>query len=90
MVQLKKKDKLYYTRILPQTNTYEICELTIRTVTDIWFVGIDKRDKHAYMFSYNDINKILFSDRKLALSKVLKAEEIHKDEIKTFNEKEVM
>ncbi len=45
MVQLKKKDRLYYARILPEVRTYEVCDLIIRTISDTWFVGIDKRDK---------------------------------------------
>ena len=71
---LKKKDKLYYARILPSSYTFDVCELIIRTVTDDWFVGIDKHDKHAYLFSYNDIGKIVFYDRDDALNKVKIAE----------------
>lgn len=78
MVQLKKKDKLYYARILPQVGTYEVCELFIRTVSDSWFVGIDKMDKHTYLFSYNDIDKILFFNREIALLKVIDSEEKQK------------
>ena len=55
---LKKKDKLYYARILPNSFTFDVCELIIRTVTDEWFVGIDKHDKHAYLFSNNEIGEI--------------------------------
>ena len=38
-----------------------------------YFVGIDKADKHAYMFSYNDINKTVFMKRKTALDIVNEA-----------------
>lgn len=81
MVQLKKKDKIYYTRILSKTSTYEVCELIVRTVSNTWFVAIDKMDKHAYLFSYNDIDKILFFDREIALLKVVDAEENQKNDI---------
>lgn len=74
MKALKKKDKLYYARILPQSRTYEICDLIVRTVTENWFVAVDKMDKHAYLFCYNDIDKTLFSNRETALLKVLEAE----------------
>lgn len=74
MVQLKKKDRLFYARIIPRTRIYEVCELIVRTVEDTWFVAIDKRDKHAYLFTYDDIGSILFEDRKTALSIVLDAE----------------
>lgn len=74
MVRLNKKDRLFYARILPPVRIYEVCELIVRTVKDSWFVAIDKRDKRAYLFNYDDINTILFFKRDEALSKVLEAE----------------
>jgi hypothetical protein len=74
MSNLKKKDVVYYTRILPSSNIFDILELKIRTVKDNWFVGIEKRDKQAYLFHDNDINKIIFTDRNIALEKVKQAE----------------
>lgn len=74
MVQLKKKDRLFYARIIPRTRIYEVCELIIRTIEDTYFVAIDKKDKHAYLFTYEDIDIILFAKRDDALSKVLDAE----------------
>ena len=79
MSELKQKDIVYYARIIPTSSIYEVCELIIRTVEDTWFVGIDKRDKHAYLFNNNDINKTVFVKRKSALDKVLYAEENKKD-----------
>lgn len=75
MSTLKKKDTVYYTRIMPSSNIYDILELKIRTVEDNWFVGIEKRDKQALLFYDTDINKIIFKDRNVALEKVLEAEE---------------
>ena len=69
-----KKDTVYYARIIPTTGIYEVCELHIRTVEDDYFVGIDKRDKHAYLFGYNAIDDTVFDDRKNALKKVRDAE----------------
>lgn len=74
MVQLKKKDRLFYARIIPRTRIYVVCELIIRTIEDTYFVAIDKKDKHAYLFTYEDIDIILFAKRDDALSKVLDAE----------------
>ena len=74
METLKKNDILYYARILPSAGLYEICELKIRTVMDTWFVGIEKREKHAYLFGYQDIGTILFYDRGIALDRILDAE----------------
>lgn len=79
MSELKQKDIVYYARIIPTSSIYEVCELIIRTVEDTWFVGIDKRDKHAYLFNNNDINKTVFVKRKSALDKVLYAEANKKD-----------
>lgn len=73
------KDKLYYARIIPNCNTYDVCDLTIRTVTDRYFVGVDKRDKRAYLFTYEDLGVIVFEERNEALKKVNKAEENKKD-----------
>lgn len=41
---------------------------------DDYFVGSDKRDRHAYLLHYTDLNKIVFQDRKTALKKVKDAE----------------
>lgn len=79
MSDLKRKDIIYYARIIPTSSVYEVCELIIRTVEDNWFAGIDKRDKRAYIFSDSDINKIVFKNRKDALKKVLDAEANKKD-----------
>ena len=74
MKVLSKKDTVYYARILPNSGIYDVCELTIRTIEDTYFVGIDKRDKHAFLFGYNAIDDIVFDDRNLALNKVKEAE----------------
>ena len=71
---MNKKDKLYYARIIPNTSIYEVCELIVRTVKDDWFVGVDKRDKHAYLFYLKDIGTTVFKNRDDALEKVKEAE----------------
>lgn len=77
---LNKKDIVYYARIIPKLGVYEICELIVRTIGDTWFVGIDKRDKRAYLINNNELNKTVFKNRKDALEKVRDAEE-EKEEI---------
>lgn len=72
---MKKKDKVYYARIIPNLNIFNVCELTIRNVCDTWFVGIDKFDKHAYLFNNEDIGIIIFENRDEALNRVKLAEE---------------
>lgn len=49
---IKKGDVVYYARIMPTVGIYEVCELLVRSLYDTYFVGVDKRDKHAYLFSY--------------------------------------
>ena len=68
-------DIVYYARIMPTLGIYDVCELKIRTVTNTYFVGTDKRDKRAYLFSYNAVGKCIFSNRKDAVHKVITAEE---------------
>jgi hypothetical protein len=80
MSELKKKDTVYYTRILPLSNIYDVLELKIRTVEKDWFVGLEKRDKQAFLFPNTALNKTVFIDRKKALEKV-KAAELNKKEI---------
>lgn len=74
MADLKKKDIVYYARIVPNTSIYDLCELKIRTVEDSYFVGVDKSDKHAYLLNYDSIGKTVFKDRKTALKVAQEAE----------------
>ena len=73
--KLKKGDIVYYARIMPTLGIYDVCELKIRTITDAYFVGMDKRDKRAYLFSCNAVGKCIFSNRKDAVEKAITAEE---------------
>lgn len=77
---LNKNDKLFYSRIIPNTGIYEVCELTVRSITDSWFTGVDKRDKHVYLFDYSSLGETVFEDRKTALKLVQLAEKNKKDE----------
>lgn len=81
MSDLKKKDTVFYTRIIPQAGIYDVLELKIRTVEDTWFVGIEKRDKQAFLFPDNTLGKTIFTDRKKALGKVKIAESSKKENI---------
>ena len=73
---------IYYARIMPTVGIYEILELKLRTVTDEYFVGVEKREKHAYLFGYSALDKYIFEDRKDAL-KLVKEAEKNKKEINT-------
>lgn len=71
-MNLHKGSVVYYARLIPKNHIYEVCELKIRTVEDTWFVGVDKRDKHAYLLNITDVNQTVFEKRQdaLALAKV--------------------
>lgn len=71
---VRKGMVLYYARILKAVGIYEVSELLIRTVEDDYFVGVDKRDKHVYLFSYNNLNQLIFNDRQKCLDTVLDSE----------------
>ena len=67
-------DTLYYARIMPKLDVYDVYELKVRTVEDTYFSTMDKRDKKSYLFSYNDIGKTVFLNRQEALNKTKEAE----------------
>lgn len=76
---LHKKDIVYYARIIPNLGIYDVCEIIIRTIEYDYFAGIDKHTKRAYLFSYNDVDNIIFTNRKNALNKVKEAEKVKPD-----------
>lgn len=71
---INKNDILFYARVLPKVDIYEILELKVRTVMEGFFVGTDKNSKQAFLFEYDDLNKIIFKERKDALKVVKDAE----------------
>lgn len=71
---LHKLDIVYHTRILPTIGLYDLDELKIRTVTDDYFVGIEKYTKKAFLFPCSSIDKTVFLNRKDALRKIKEAE----------------
>ena len=48
---------VYFARIMPTQNIYEVKDLYVRTVAEDYFVATDKKDKHAFLFMYKDIEK---------------------------------
>ena len=74
MKVINRGDVLFWARIVPCCGIYEVHDLTIRTVGEDYFVGVDKHDKHAYLLGFNTINDVAFEDRKQALNKINVAE----------------
>lgn len=72
---LHKFDIVYHARILPSLGIYDLNELKIRTIADNYFVGVEKKEKKAFLFPYSSIGKTVFVNRKDALNKVKEAEE---------------
>lgn len=79
MKVLSKKDIVYYARIVPSSDIYDLYELSIRTVEDTYFVGVDKKDKRAFLFDYDAIGEYIFINRKDALNKLKDAEKNKKE-----------
>lgn len=71
---INKGQIVYYARILPTVDIFEILELKIRTVEEDYFVGTDNNTQQAFLFSNKAINKTIFFERKDALKIVKKAE----------------
>ena len=72
--KIKKGTVVYYAQCLEPCAVFEVLELRIRTVEDNWFVGIENKTKHAYLFYESSIGKTIFFDRKEALDVVKAAE----------------
>ena len=72
--KIRKNDIVYYARIMPKLDVYDVYELKVRTVEDTYFSTIDKRDKKSYLFSYNDIGNTVFFDWQEAVQKTKETE----------------
>ena len=73
-IKLNKFDIVYYARIMPTLGIYDVYDLIIRSAKEDYFVGIEKRTKRAFLFSYKNIGDTVFTNRKEALYKVKEAE----------------
>ena len=45
-----------------------ITEITIRTVTEDYFVGTDLETSQAFLFTYDELDEVVFQDRDTAMS----------------------
>ena len=80
---LNKGDIVYYSRIMPSLGIFDVYDLKVRTITDKWFSGVEKRDKKVFLFPYSALNKYIFSNRKDAVDVATNAEENNKKVIST-------
>ena len=79
MDKLEKGQIVYYARALEPVGIFEVLELKIRTAEDTFFVGTEKSTKHTYLFGNSALGKIVFRDRKKALTLVKEAEKNKKE-----------
>ena len=71
---IKPKNIVYYARIMPKLGIYDVHDLKVRSTEDTYFVGVDVRSKHSFIFSYKDIGKAIFLNREDAVTKAHEAE----------------
>ena len=79
MNTINKGDTVYYTRVFPETGTYDLCDLVVRTVMDSWFCGVDKKDKRAYLLGFNEIDEMSLTIVQLLLEEyIMRNKNIHR------------
>lgn len=72
--EIKSKQVLYYAQILPSVGGYNVLEMIVCTLYKTFFAAMEKRDKHRYLFNYEDVGKTIFFNRSECLEKVKYAE----------------
>lgn len=84
---IKIGDMIYGAYIIPPTGEFEVLELRVRAIAqredlnEDYIVGVEKNDKHAYLFSFKELGKTFFIDRFECLMVVKQAQDEHKDDI---------
>ena len=61
-------DKIIKGQFMYAVTNCGIIEVSIRTVTDNYFVGTDLETSQAIAFTYDNVDKVVFQDREAALS----------------------
>ena len=60
---MDKGDHLFYGEVVKSCGIFEVHEISIRTIADTYFVGVDTETHKAYVFSYDQLNECLFNFR---------------------------
>lgn len=79
-VKVRKNDIFYYTRVIPNCGIYDVLEIKIRSVYEDYFVGIEKRDKHVFLFYYSNIDKIFKANEAEKNKRKIVSEETYYEE----------
>ena len=76
-MDIEPNTKLYYAKIIPSHNEFEVLELKIpaKRIYDTYCVGVDKRNENAVLVNESDIGVWAFYDIQDAIEKVTQAEE---------------
>ena len=72
--EIKSKQHLYYAQILLPVGEYNVLEMIVCTLYKTYFAVMEKRDKHRYLFNYEDVGRTIFLNRSECLKKVKYAE----------------
>ena len=77
---------VYFARIIPPCDVYDLIDLKIRTVDKDakWFVGCDKKTKAAFLFHNIDMHDVIFLKRNDALKRVKEAKKNRKERVLTI------
>lgn len=77
--EVEKGDIVYYARIMPKTEIFEVLELKVRSIYPTYFVSVEKRTKCSFLFAYKDIGTHVFFDRKICLDMVKNEEDKYRE-----------
>ena len=70
-------ERVFFARVVPQCDIYEVLSLVIRTAKKDWFVGVDSNTRQAYPFNCSSLGTLIFSTSK-------EAEQVVKDAKKKY------
>lgn len=58
---------VFYARVVPQCDIYEVLKLTVRTVSEsTWCIGVDAETRQAFPFNKDDESTLIFFNEKEA------------------------
>jgi len=79
---LEKDNIVFYARVIPVCDIFEVLQLVIRTANDGWYVGVHIDTHQAFPFDSGDIGVLIFSSK-------TEAEEIVKAAKKQYGERKL-
>lgn len=77
-INIKVGDYIYWARVIPKLNMYDVLDLKVRAVTDTYVTAVDTRNKQAYPFGFKCFGKIVFTNRSEAVE-IVKDKELERE-----------